>query len=922
MKTYALKTLLILFFLLLFKTLSLNATDLLYKDDALILHRDATIYSFATPTQKWSSWKLHSLVNDICYNATGHLWAATKRGIAQLRDTTWTIHTLTTTTSNPTMPNDDIKTILYGNNTMPTLAGTRLGVQQFTGDSVWVQRDPDSPVHAYTITALQYVSDSTVLIGTDHGVFITTGKNGTIVAASSGLTGIYIKSFFYGPDSTTYAISYDYNQQHSSNIQGFINQFTDTTWSSKPFKGIFTDITSTPKEFLLLTRTAQKSYIYSLKGIFAYTLLGSLPFATTSIVASSSAHIYIGAKSGLYKHTPHTPQRTQQVAQNKVMACGTVGTTNWYLASHGYRKLVPYLQTATGWQQTPSIFPCNTIITQKTIGDRVWIGTDTGILISDGTTWSYLPFMHAAISQEITCISGHLQNIWIGTRKGIIHRAGEVHRFFYNTGLRVATTKRIGSTREDLWAEATGWHTYHNNTWTALNETFTYAETGEKLDQIYTDTTGTTWLYSATHGCINKCNGIEHVTPFKSGRDVITSHAAHLPPSPLWAHNTSGTWLIDNAHWCLSLYGNDKTWKTFKHTPTKLINDNQGRIWFSDCNSINAIEKDSIITFQLPPHLAPKNIVAVPGKGIWITAGKNLLQLQNNRFTVYPLPEKGHQRPSYTWVSLPHDKMTTALTTRNNTIYAGNATGLFAIDSLFSVTPIHTQAVTCMGKSNDATLWTAHGKGVTGYTSTGKILHAGIHTGLISNIITGIVPLNGETWFLSLLGASSLQQKRWTNHTRFGSITSPYLHCATTGYADALFLGTEQGILSSQQSTWVQLTTQCGLPSDTIYTLTTAHKTDIWAGTPAGVSLLKDGVVVKNFPQLTCAPGSILTTTPQGIVWLLRKNKHGFGQLYYFDGTAWKSDHPKRRISCLTVSDTGTIYAGASGGFYIIPPTP
>jgi ligand-binding sensor domain-containing protein/tRNA A-37 threonylcarbamoyl transferase component Bud32 len=108
---------------------------------------------------------------------------------------------------------------------------------------------------------------------------------------------------------------------------------------------------------------------------------------------------------------------------------------------------------------------------------------------------------------------------------------------------------------------------------------------------------------------------------------------------------------------------------------------------------------------------------------------------------------------------------------------------------------------------------------------------------------------------------------------------------------DAVWFGTDQGLVRKRGGATLRLTTADGLPSDAVYELL-ATDTTLWIGTDKGLTSydLASDTVAKAVSELDGGIIAVLLAAPDGAIWAgsLKIGDQGRVALGRYDGTAWQ----------------------------------
>ncbi len=291
--------------------------------------------------------------------------------------------------------------------------------------------------------------------------------------------------------------------------------------------------------------------------------------------------------------------------------------------------------------------------------NNVWVATDEGVAMFDGTTWTVYTTANGLIDNYILCIAVDANNqIWAGTDLGVCKYSGGTWTNYttadglvYNMISYIASDHTTG-----VWI-GTGEGVSHYNGTTFTNYTTANGLPGNMISYIYDDPQGDVWIGTWLTGLV-RFDGTTFTTYTYASANLMDDNILCVTvdsEGKKWIGSYKGITVLDaNNQWLIN-YRDDCC--LYRNYVQDMAFDDQGILWvgiyvdYLQEGGITMFTNNAWTTFTMDNGLVSeqvKRIAIDQDNFIWIATGNGLSKLKVNNigfdetnpaeFTIYPNP--------------------------------------------------------------------------------------------------------------------------------------------------------------------------------------------------------------------------------------------------------------------------------------------
>jgi|GEM_PF-924633 len=482
---------------------------------------------------------------------------------------------------------------------------------------------------------------------------------------------------------------------------------------------------------------------------------------------------------------------------------------------------------------------------------RLWMGTDNGLSMYDGTSFYNYTVSEGLNSNFISALAEDEKGrIWIGTKGGgvnVFNGSGFTH-YTTQEGLCNNDVNTILKDRSDnIWiATNAGICVYR------VNGFITYTVKEGLIDNtvlsLAEDAQSHIWI--GTSGGINRFDGKGFVR-FADKKGISAGCITALcndKQGILWIGSPDGLSAFDGKGF--THYSEDEG--LINNNVRAIINNTNGSIWVATYEGVDLFNTQGFTHYTTKEGLSSNSVLSLlqdDHDQLWMgTMGGGANIIGDYGFSLYPSKEGSN----YTVQGLKED--------HEGKIWIGtNGGGVRVYDQgKFSVISskegLSSDAVSCITEDNRGKIWIGtftngasvyDGKGFTHYTT---------QQGLLSNKVNCLLKDNkGKVWIGTDEGISVFHDRKLANYTLAGGL---YNNSVTSFFEDSkgkIWIGTFGGGVSVFDGKgFVRYTSSEGLSNNIITAFTEDNTGRIWIGTLGGGLCLFDG---KGFTYFTTNEG-------------------------------------------------------------------
>jgi ligand-binding sensor domain-containing protein len=540
------------------------------------------------------------------------------------------------------------------------------------------------------------------------------------------------------------------------------------------------------------------------------------------------------------------------LGNGNVLAFESNGNYWW----HGSGKAHYFEQGTQQW--STFVFPvippsgCTSIIIDN--ADRVWFGTQSGIVVKDGPQVDVYTTNNGLSDDIVTQIlqtsDGH---IWAATFDGLNEWDGTSwsnydFEVLFGAGHSSGVACLWESQNGALWAGNTDIvYCYENGIWTNIDITAStgFATGNGTLKALLQDDNGTFYFGFETHGIVT-WNGTDwnHLTMNNGLTSDIVRCGLNDGLGRVWfGFMSGGIMMYENNQW--------STWTTWdgltENRVYSIYEDSQELIWLVNYNGINSFANNQWNSFNY--EYRTNTFTGAIREDI----NNQIVYSRSNYISIYDGSNWEHifglsnVGPIFDLICLGSD-----------TIIMGHSHGLTrAIGpnwnmgaSWYNYTGLPNDVVNALTRWHNNEIWIGTNDGLA-YLSGNVIQMVQVPGEQVGDkILDLMVDFDDNLWLATDEGAAKYNGVSWEFITENDGLVHNYIHCLEQLEDSSIWFGTNEGACQLKNSGWVYFTEQDNLISNRVFTIEEDHYGNLWFGTWEGVTKLQVDTTNLNSPYL------------------------------------------------------------------------